>query len=152
MRFGRTMGGIESGGKSRLEMFAEYTSRYPRIVPTLTVDDGIAAVRAILPHCEFDAGPCAEGLKALKAYRKEWDEERGTWRDKPRYDWASHGADAFRVMSTRFRYIEPPPPPKPNPTGEAIVLTANPDGSVIYEPGFSIFEWAEKRRKREADA
>ena len=47
----------------------------------------------------------------------------------------SHGADAFRVMATRFRYIEPPPPPKPNPTGEAIVLTANPDGSVSTNPG-----------------
>lgn len=33
-------------GKSRLEMFAEYTGRYPRIVPTLSVDDGIAAVQS----------------------------------------------------------------------------------------------------------
>ena len=139
-------------GKSRREMFAEYTRRYPRIVPTLSVDDGIAAVRAILPYCEFDAGPCSEGLKALRAYRKEWDEERGTWRDKPRHDWASHGADAFRVMATRFRYIEPPPPKPPKPKSEA-VLVANPDGSIRYEPGFSIYEWAEKkRRQREANA
>ena len=140
-------------GKSRMEQFAEYTGRYPRIVRTLTVDDGIAAVRAILPHTQFDAGPCAEGLKALKAYRKEWDEERGTWRDKPRHDWASHGADAFRVLATRFRHIESPPPSEPKPSGDAVILTANPDGSVQYLPGFSIFEWAEKkRRKRERDS
>jgi phage terminase large subunit len=138
-------------GKSRMEMFHEYTGRYPRIVPTLSVDDGIAAVRATLPHCEFDAGPCADGLKALKAYRKDWDEERGTWKDRPRHDWASHGADAFRVLATRLRYIEPPPPPKPKPTDKAILI-ANPDGSVTYEPGFSIWEWAERRRRgRERD-
>jgi hypothetical protein len=118
-------------GKSRREMFQEHTGRYPRIVPTLTLDDGIAAVRAILPSCEFDAGPCAEGLKALRAYRKEWDEERGTWRDKPRHDWASHGADAFRVMATRFRAIEPAAPPKPK--HDRVVLMADQFGQVHYE-------------------
>jgi hypothetical protein len=105
-----------------------------------------------LPRCAFDAGPCSEGLKALRSYRKEWDEERGTWRDKPRHDWASHGADAFRVMATRFRYIEPPPPAPPRPRSEP-VLMANADGTVIYKPGFSIWEWAEKRRRtREREA
>lgn len=112
-------------------MFQEYTGRYPRIVPTLSVDDGISAVRAILPDCEFDAGPCAEGLKTLPAYRKEWDEERGTWRDKPRHDWSSHGADAFRVMATRFRHIEPSEPPKPK--HDRVVLVADQYGQVHYE-------------------
>ena len=37
--------------------------------------------RSILPSCEFDAGPCAEGLKALRASRKEWEEECGSSRD-----------------------------------------------------------------------
>jgi hypothetical protein len=62
------------------------------VTAQLSLDDGIAAVRVILPSCEFDAGPCAEGLKALRAYRREWNEEYSTWRDKPRHDWASHGA------------------------------------------------------------
>jgi hypothetical protein len=39
--------------------------------------DGINSCRAILPVCAFNEGPCAEGLKVLKAYRKEWDEEHG---------------------------------------------------------------------------
>ena len=74
------------------------------------VDDGINAVRALLPHCEFDAAACSEGLKALRSYRKEWDEERGVWRDKPRHDWASHGADAFRCLASRYKQFEAPPP------------------------------------------
>jgi hypothetical protein len=35
------------------------------------------------------------GLRQLRAYRKEWDESRGVWKDRPRHDEASHGADAF---------------------------------------------------------
>jgi hypothetical protein len=96
----------------------------------LSLDDGIAAVRATLPHCEFDSGACAEGVKALKAYRKEWDEERGCWRDKPRHDWASHGADAFRVLATRFRHVEPVPVSKPK--SDTIHLLADEHGRVRY--------------------
>jgi hypothetical protein len=74
--------------------------------------------------------PGAEGLKALKAYRKEWDEERGTWRDKPRHDWASHGADAFRVLASRFKHVEPTPVVKP--PSDHVVLIAEATGAVRY--------------------
>ena len=49
---------------------------------------------------------CAEtddGLKALRSYRKEWDEEKGIWRDTPRHDKASHGADAFQTSAVWWR-------------------------------------------------
>jgi hypothetical protein len=36
-------------GKSRMEQFKEATHRHPIIVPALSLDDGIAAVRAFLP-------------------------------------------------------------------------------------------------------
>jgi hypothetical protein len=29
-------------------------------------------------------------------YRKEWDPQRAVWKDEPRHDKASNGADAFR--------------------------------------------------------
>jgi hypothetical protein len=32
-------------------------------------------------------------------YRKEWDESRGVWKDCPRHDEASHGADAFLTFA-----------------------------------------------------
>jgi hypothetical protein len=52
------------------------------------------------------------GLKVLKAYRKEWDEEHGCWKDKPGHDWASHGSDAFRTLGCAYRDVLPSPPPK----------------------------------------
>jgi REP element-mobilizing transposase RayT len=63
---------------------------FPRVVPNNPIDDGINAARQTLRQWWFDEGECSEGLKALRSYRKEWDEVHGTWKDKPRHDWASH--------------------------------------------------------------
>ena len=89
------------------------------VVPKLGLADGINAVRTILPLCDFDAGPTADGLKALKNYRKEWDEERSVWREHPRHDWASHGADGFRTMACRYREALPPPKKEKPPPRDA---------------------------------
>jgi len=37
-------------------------------------------------------------LKRLRAYRKEWDEDRDAWKDRPRHDDASH-ADSFLTFA-----------------------------------------------------
>ena len=37
--------------------------------------------------------------REARAYRKEWDEDRGVWKDRPRHDEASHGADAFLTFA-----------------------------------------------------
>lgn len=65
----------------------------------ILVADGINAVRTILPRCWFDAIKCAKGVDALKAYRREWDDKRKTFHDRPVHDWASHGADGFRYLA-----------------------------------------------------
>lgn len=65
----------------------------------ILVSDGINAVRSILPRCYFDATKCAAGIDALKSYRREWDEDRRCFHDRPVHDWASHPADAFRYLA-----------------------------------------------------
>lgn len=57
--------------------------------------EAIATARAIFASCQFDESGCDLGLKRLRHYRKEWDDERGVWKDRPRHDDNSHGADAF---------------------------------------------------------
>lgn len=66
------------------------------IVPRGYIADGITAVRRILPRFRFDRSRCDILVKALKNYRKEWDEDRGVFRDKPLHNWASHAADMVR--------------------------------------------------------
>ena len=72
----------------------------PRIVerPVNKVE-AIASARALFPRCQFDEAGCSLGLKRLRSYRKEWDESRGVWKDRPRHDEASHGADAFLTFA-----------------------------------------------------
>lgn len=83
-------------GRSRLDIAADLGIEF-EVCPRHEVADGIEAVRAALSRCWFDGARCATGLRALHAYRREWDDARGTWRARPRHDWSSHAADAFRT-------------------------------------------------------
>lgn len=82
------------------------------IVPQLSLADGIAAARWHLEQpirfhtrcnepVRNDAGveEYPGGLKALRAYKRKWDEERKVYSTEPVHDWSSHPADAFRYLS-----------------------------------------------------
>ena len=74
-----------------------------RIIPKASVQDGINAVRAIFAKCWFDEVRAATGVGHLKAYRKEWDEKAGCWKDKPRHGPESHAADGFRGLAISYK-------------------------------------------------
>jgi hypothetical protein len=89
-------------GKSRIET-AKMLGIEFRIVPNLSIDDGINAVRNTIPRCWFDAKKCELGLQALRNYRKEYDDRRQEYKPRPLHDWSSHAADAFRYLSVSLR-------------------------------------------------
>lgn len=60
----------------------------------------INAARTKLAESVFDEAGCSVGLTRLRSYRKEWDDLRGVWKDKPRHDDASHGADGYQTFAT----------------------------------------------------
>lgn len=62
--------------------------------------EAINLARGKFLSCVFDETACAGGLKRLKAYRKEWDDLRGVWKDRPLHDDASHTADAFMTFTS----------------------------------------------------
>ncbi len=98
-------------GKSRVETLAELGIT-AQIVPNLPVEDGIEAVRGLIPLCWFDAEKCAYGLKALTTYARKWDEVKRVFATQPTHDWASHASDAFRYFAVGTNqtrsYREPP--------------------------------------------
>jgi hypothetical protein len=57
-------------GSLLLETSRRRLGKDVRLVARHMVNDGIQAVRKLLPLCE-SAGPCTEGIKALRNYRKE---------------------------------------------------------------------------------
>jgi len=56
----------------------------------------IATTRGFLETCWIDEEKCDKGIKALENYRKEWDENLGTFKRTPLHNWASNGADSLR--------------------------------------------------------
>jgi|TARA_R110000751_G_scaffold28120_2_gene73671 phage terminase large subunit len=89
-------------GKSRLETARKLGIHF-RVVPKLSIEDGIHAARAMLPKCYFNKTNCKTGLQALRRYRKEFDERKGVYKPHPLHDWSSHYSDAFRYFSIAFR-------------------------------------------------
>lgn len=106
---------LASGGKSIQEMaWRVLGGDKVHIVANLSLQDGIQAVRSILPRCYFDADRCETGVDALKQYQREWDDKLKCFRDHPLHDWTSHPADGFRMLAVAWREeFKDAPPPDP---------------------------------------
>lgn len=90
-------------GKSRLDTLRSLGLPRCRVLPAADVEDGIDAARRLLPACVFDAERTARGVEALRQYRRDWDERGQAFRPRPRHDWTSHAADAFRYLAMGLR-------------------------------------------------
>ena len=83
-----------------------------RTAPRLSVEDGVEAVRNLLPRAWFDAENCRQGLRALKSYHRDFSERRQSYLPHPVHDWSSHAADALRTGAVTLkdkRNSVPPP-------------------------------------------
>lgn len=78
----------------------------------LPPEEGINAVKMMLPRCVFDETKCKEGLEALRHYRSEYDEKNKVFRPRPLHDWASHDADGFRELAMQLKAAAAPAAPR----------------------------------------
>lgn len=85
-------------GKSRLEMLEEAGLEI-KIAPRMGLDDGIQAVRRLLPRCWFNVPKVQTGLNCMRNYRRDYDEKRKIFYERPLHDWSSHGSDSFRYLA-----------------------------------------------------
>ncbi|MEL7445086.1 MAG: hypothetical protein AAGK02_04650 [Pseudomonadota bacterium] len=69
------------------------------VLPQQNVEDGIHSARMILSRCWFDARKTERGIECLRQYRREFDDKRKVFRERPLHDWTSHAADAFRYLA-----------------------------------------------------
>lgn len=74
-------------------------------LPTLRilVENGIEAVRGIFNRIWIDEKKCSYLIKCIENYRKEFDQRMGVYKEKPRHDLFSHGADALRYLAIATR-------------------------------------------------
>ena len=135
---------LASGGKSIIEQMAEFLGvSNLAIVPDLGVQDGIQAVRRMLPRCYFDAERCEDGLEALRQYQREYDEDKKAFRQTPVHNWCSHPADAFRMLAIAWR--EEPQSSRPS---EVKTLIVGPQNEVTLNDMWVIHEQSQPRRSR----
>jgi hypothetical protein len=99
---------LASGGKSIIEQIAaKIDIKHLKIVPNLSLQDGIQASRLALTRAWFD-NRCEEGIECLRQYQREWDDDKKVFRDRPKHDWTSHSADAFRYLSIVWKDEDTP--------------------------------------------
>lgn len=99
---------LAAQGKSIVEQLAGYLGLGKlRIVPSLSLQDGIQASRMVLKKCWFDEETTERGVKCLREYQREYDNVSKTFKDKPKHDYTSHGADAFRMLAIAYKKERP---------------------------------------------
>lgn len=97
---------MDERGRKRTEVMVDLGYQV-EIVPRGYITDGISAVRRMLPKIRFDRSKCGVLIKAMKNYRKEWDETRSTFKDRPLHNWASHASDMVRCGAMAPELDEP---------------------------------------------
>jgi len=91
-----------TGARTRIELAREQGIQF-MIAPNISVEDGISAVRAIFERLRFHLPDTKSGLDALREYRREYDEVRRCFHDKPLHNWASNCADSLRYLAVTYR-------------------------------------------------
>ncbi len=99
---------LAAGGKSIYQQLHGWANIDPTlgrfmIGKCLDKQEHIQAGRATFKHCRFHKTRTAKGLKSLKAYHREWDDEKKVFSTTPKHDWASHDADGFMELSTSWK-------------------------------------------------
>lgn len=86
-------------GKTRLEVLNSLGIRNTRVIPAQSVDEGINALRMLLPRMWFDKVKAVRVVECMRAYHRAWDDKRRTYQDRPYHDWSSHCCDAGRYYA-----------------------------------------------------
>ena len=88
-----------SSGKTRREVAYQMGLKF-RVAPKMPIEDGIHAVKMLLPRCLIDVDNCSKLINALRHYHRKFSDKERVYKIKPVHDWSSHAADALRTLAT----------------------------------------------------
>ena len=91
-----------STGVSRKQTFAKM-GLVMNTTPNESIQEGINAVRQMLPKCSFNKALTSTLIEYLKIYRKEFNEKTQNFSNHPFHGPESHAADAFRYFALNAR-------------------------------------------------
>ena len=114
------------GARTIIQQMGSYGLN-PRQCPDATKLNGIAAARKTLARSVFHPRCEDVGLSALEQYRREWDDDRKTFKANEVHDWTSHLADAFRYLALSWTEA-------PRVSDDDHMLRTPPPGKFIPPP------------------
>lgn len=115
--------------RTRLETL-QSMGRRPKRLPMVSVADGLQAGRVTINAADFrDTPEVQAGLDGLRNYRRDWDDERKTFREIPVKDWAEHIGSAFRYLGLAWKDVAPKVEKPKVP--EKLEYQLMPDGRVV---------------------
>ena len=131
-------------GRSIVEQLADHLGiANLSVVPNIGVQDGIQAIRQMLPRTWFNSVKCGDGIEALRQYQREYDEDKKAFRASPRHDWTSHPADAFRMLAVAWRAE-----PSTQKQLENKTLIVGPQNEVTLNDMWQVHEQSVSKRAR----
>jgi hypothetical protein len=103
--------------ESRLMQARRYGWHF-QMVPKVSIEDGIEAVRYLFPKMRIDKLNADLAVRALREFQREFDDKKGIYKKAPLENWAIHIADAFRYLAVVYRRLyDIPLPPSTYSTG-----------------------------------
>ena len=69
------------------------------VVPKLSVDDGIDKGKLMFSRLWVDKENCQRWIDLISQYKREYDEDKKMFLEKPRHDFTSHAADEYRYAA-----------------------------------------------------
>ena len=94
-----------TNGKSRREIAYELGLRF-KIVPKLSIEDGIHYTQLLLNRCWIDVDNCKKLIDALRNYHRKFNDTLQTFNAKPVHDWSSHAADSMRTLAVGLQELK----------------------------------------------
>jgi hypothetical protein len=131
-------------GRSIVEQLADLLGiNHLSVVPNIGVQDGIQAIRQMLPQTWFNSVKCGDGIEALRQYQRQFNEDTRAFMVSPRHDWTSHPADAFRMLAVAWRAE-----PSAQRPLESKTLIVGPQNEVTLNDMWQVHERSVSRRAR----
>lgn len=120
--------------RTRIETLRAH-GRKPQRIVKVSVADGLQAGRVAINSAQFHdgdderAGRVAHGIDGLKSYRRDWDDERKTFRETPVKNWAEHIGSAWRYLGLAWKEAQDLAQPIAKP--KELTYTVRQDGTVV---------------------
>ncbi|WP_434723059.1 hypothetical protein [Mesorhizobium sp. RIZ17] len=102
--------------------------RKPKMVGMVSLAEGNNAGLQTIKLARFRATErVSDGIEGLRAYRREWDDDKKVFRDIPFKNWAEHDASAFRYLGLAWRQAMAE---AKKPEGDKGAYVGQPDGTI----------------------